>query len=72
MKLRKSLASLCFLLFAFLFSMAASAAGNLEVCFLDVGQGLSVLLSCDGHYALYDGGDRDYSSRVCPISRNKV
>lgn len=64
MKLRKSLASLCFLLFAFLFSMAASAAGNLEVCFLDVGQGLSVLLSCDGHYALYDGGDRDYSSRV--------
>ena len=72
MKLRKSLASLCFMLFAFLFSMAASAAGNLEVCFLDVGQGLSVLLSCDGHYALYDGGIGITRPGWWPISRNKV
>ncbi|MDO5426228.1 MAG: MBL fold metallo-hydrolase [Eubacteriales bacterium] len=43
---------------------SAFADGNLTVHFLDVGQGLSVLLQSDGHYALYDGGDREYASRV--------
>lgn len=31
---------------------------------LDVGQGLSVLIESDGHYALYDGGDSHASSLV--------
>lgn len=31
---------------------------------LDVGQGLSVLIESDGHYALYDGGDSHASSQV--------
>lgn len=31
---------------------------------IDVGQGLSLLFESDGHYLLYDGGDRDYSSKV--------
>lgn len=39
-------------------------AGNLNVHFLDVHQGTSVLLESDGHYAIYDGGDSDRSSFV--------
>lgn len=35
-----------------------------EVHFLDVGQGLSVLVRSGDHTLLYDGGDRDYSSFV--------
>lgn len=38
--------------------------GNLEVHFLDVGQGLSVFIESDGHYMLYDGGDSSKSSFV--------
>jgi len=36
----------------------------LEVHVLDVGQGLSMVLSCDGHYLLYDGGPGNTSSKV--------
>lgn len=39
-------------------------AGDLNIHFLDVHQGTSVLLESDGHYALYDGGDSDRSSFV--------
>ena len=53
-----------FLVFLLLFSImlfpaaAASAeeASVLTCHFPDVGQGLAVLLECDGHFALYDGG----------------
>lgn len=38
--------------------------GELNVHFLDVGQGLAVLAESDGHYMLYDGGDRNQSSFV--------
>lgn len=38
--------------------------GTLTVDFLDVGQGLSVLVNSDGHYLLFDGGDRTASSFV--------
>lgn len=31
---------------------------------LDVGQGLSILIQCDGHYMLFDGGDPASSSYV--------
>ena len=37
---------------------------DMEVHFLDVGQGLSILIESDGHYMLYDGGDRNASSFV--------
>lgn len=37
---------------------------DLQVHFLDVGQGLAVLAESDGHYMLYDGGDKDQSSFV--------
>ncbi len=36
----------------------------LKMHILDVGQGLSLLFESDGRYLLYDGGDRDYSSKV--------
>lgn len=39
-------------------------SGDFEVHFLDVGQGLSVLVRSDGHALLYDGGNRDASSYV--------
>lgn len=44
---------------------------SLEVDFLDVGQGLSVLVSSEGHYMLYDGGDREYSSFVVAYLKEK-
>ncbi|MDO4323585.1 MAG: ComEC/Rec2 family competence protein [Lachnospiraceae bacterium] len=39
-------------------------SGNFEVHFLDVGQGLSVLIRSDSHAMLYDGGGRESSSFV--------
>lgn len=35
-----------------------------SVHFIDVGQGLSILIQSDGHFMLYDGGDRKASSLV--------
>lgn len=35
-----------------------------QVHFIDVGQGLSVLVESDGHFLLFDGGDRKASSLV--------
>ena len=40
------------------------AFAQTEVHVLDVGQGLSVLVESQGHYMLYDGGDRNKSSFV--------
>lgn len=40
------------------------SVSDMEVHFLDVGQGLSILIESNGHYLLYDGGDRDASSFV--------
>lgn len=39
-------------------------SGSFRVDFLDVGQGLSVLVEADGAFLLYDGGDRNASSYV--------
>lgn len=39
-------------------------AVSLNVHFLDVGQGLAVLLESDGNYVMYDGGGRDSSDMV--------
>lgn len=41
-----------------------NSPADMQVHFLDVGQGLSVLIESDGHYMLYDGGDRNASSFV--------
>lgn len=39
-------------------------AREMKIHFLDVGQGLSILVESDGHFLLYDGGDRNASSFV--------
>ena len=44
----------------------------LGVHVLDVGQGLSVVLSCDGHYLLYDGGPGNASSKVVSYLQQTV
>ncbi|MDY3920066.1 MAG: MBL fold metallo-hydrolase [Candidatus Limivivens sp.] len=63
-KIYRSILSRLFLSGAVMVLPALSCSAEVTVHFLDVGQGLSVLIASDGHYALYDGGDRDYSSRV--------
>ena len=50
---------------------AVDVDGNLIVRFLDVGQGNSVLVECDGEYMLIDGGDYDYSSYVVAYLKNQ-
>ena len=37
---------------------------SLNMHFLDVGQGLAVLMESDGHYVMYDGGGRNSSDQV--------
>lgn len=44
--------------------LAANGSGDFEVHYLDVGQGLSVLVRSGEHALLYDGGDRNHSSFV--------
>ena len=54
-------------------SIANSSQGFLNVTVLDVGQGLSVLINCDNHFMLYDGGNGDYSSfLVSYLSKNNI
>lgn len=42
----------------------AAQDGNLEVHFIDVGQGSATLIESKGHYMLVDGGDKKYTSRL--------
>lgn len=48
-----------------------SAEGLLRFHVIDVGQGLSVLVESDGHFLLYDGGDRSASSAVVTYLRKQ-
>ena len=48
-----------------------SERSGLRVDFLDVGQGLSVLINADGRFMLYDGGDRTASSFVVAYLKEK-
>lgn len=47
------------------------AAGDMAVHFLDVGQGLSILVQSGGQNLLYDGGDRSASSFVVSYLREQ-
>ena len=45
--------------------------GSLEVMFIDVGQGDSTLISCNGHYMLIDGGDSNKSNTIYTVLKKK-
>lgn len=72
-QLRKLISILTAILMVFSISACSLSAATAEVStqdapfsitMLNVGQGLSLLIKADGHYMLYDGGGRDYSSYV--------
>lgn len=42
-----------------------------SIKYIDVGQGDSALIECDGHYMLIDGGDSDSSSKLYSILKNQ-
>lgn len=46
------------------FASGSAKSGNMTVHFLDVGQGLSILVQSQGQTMIYDGGDRSSSSSV--------
>lgn len=52
-------------------SAAAAETSDLTMDVIDVGQGLSLLFESDGAYMLYDGGDREYSSKVVSYLKQK-
>lgn len=43
---------------------SVTADGEMKIHFLDVGQGLAILVQAEGQTLIYDGGDRDTSSFV--------
>lgn len=49
----------------------AAETGDMAVHFLDVGQGLSILVQSGGQNLLYDGGDRSASSFVVSYLQNQ-
>ena len=67
---KRYLLTLAWISLLFFWHVSAFASG-LSVDIIDVGQGLSVLLECDGHFALYDGGGPDYSSTVVSFLRKR-
>lgn len=44
---------------------------SFSVCFIDVGQGDSALIECDGKYMLIDGGDKAAGDKVHDVLSNK-
>ncbi len=55
----------CFMLLFFLYSCTLRNNSTFNIRFIDVGEGDSALVECDGHYMLIDGGDEDHGDMVC-------
>lgn len=51
-------------------SSKVPADSKMDIHFLDVGQGLSVFVQCDGKTLIFDGGDRETSSYVVAYLKN--
>ncbi len=66
---------LIFTLFFFLTSMlcfnACKKDSTFSIQFIDVGQGDSALVECDGHYLLIDGGPQSAGDKVYNVLRDK-
>ncbi|MCR5421033.1 MAG: MBL fold metallo-hydrolase [Lachnospiraceae bacterium] len=52
-------------------TLTASNKGVFEIDFLDIGQGDSILVNCDGHYMLIDGGSSKASNLIFTVLKNK-
>lgn len=46
-------------------------AGNLQIHFIDVGQGDATLIACDGHYMLIDAGNNNKGTAVWSYLKNQ-
>lgn len=64
MKKKRGLLSWLLLTLMLLLGSITVNANEMKVHILDVGQGLSILVQCDGQNLIYDGGDRSTSSYV--------
>ena len=64
MEKKRGIFSWLLLTMMLLFGSITANADEMKVHFLDVGQGLSILVQCDGQNMIYDGGDRSTSSYV--------
>ena len=68
--MRNRICTLFILLAVFLCLVACSKAGSdssFGIQFIDVGQGDSALVECDGHYMLVDGGDTSAGDKVYSV-----
>ena len=67
-----SLLLACSLLFpGSMASVEAAGQGDMAVHFIDVGQGLAVLVQSAGENLLYDGGDRSHANEVVEYLKNQ-
>lgn len=64
-----------FLTISFLLGLCACSKTGKEssfsIMFIDVGQGDSALVECDGHYMLIDGGDKAHGDKVYNVLAEK-
>lgn len=54
----------CFVMMIFLCGCTKKSNSTFNIRFIDVGQGDSALVECDGHYMLIDGGDKSHGDKV--------
>lgn len=65
MRIRKCIFIICIIAILFLCGCSNSSNNStFSIQFIDVGQGDSALVECDGHYMLIDGGEKTAGSKV--------
>ncbi len=70
--MRKKLLPLILLIFLFLCGFIQfGKSSNFEIQFIDVGQGDSALVECDGHCMLIDGGGKNHGKNVQDVLTSK-